>query len=57
MLTDSGTSKLREAASTHLADIERLFVGRFDEAELETLATLLGRLDLGSKPADCAPPS
>jgi DNA-binding MarR family transcriptional regulator len=56
VLTKTGSRKLREAATTHLADIDRLFVGRYDEAELATLATLLGRLDLSSGAESCAPP-
>jgi DNA-binding MarR family transcriptional regulator len=43
-LTDKGVAKLREASKTHLAGIEQLFAGRFSDAELETLASLLGRL-------------
>ncbi len=57
VLTETGHRKLKEAATTHLADIDRLFVGRFDEGELATLAALLGRLDLGSKTDDCEPSS
>jgi DNA-binding MarR family transcriptional regulator len=55
VLTDAGNEKLREAAESHLADIDRLFVGHFDEAELVTLAELLGRLDGGSHGDACAP--
>ena len=54
VLTDAGSKKLREAAESHLADIDRLFSGRFDDAELATLAGLLGRLD-GADRADCSP--
>lgn len=55
VLTDVGTEKLREAAETHLADIDRLFSGHFDDAELATLAGLLGRLDGGGHDDACAP--
>ncbi len=55
VLTDAGSEKLREAAETHLADIDRLFSGRFDDAELATLAGLLGRLDDGGHDDSCAP--
>jgi DNA-binding MarR family transcriptional regulator len=43
-LTDAGRSKLHEAGKTHLAGIEELFTGRFDEDDLERLADLLSRL-------------
>jgi len=50
-LTDTGHSKLKEAAATHLRGVEELFMGRFSESELEQLASLLGRLPLRGK--DC----
>ena len=56
-LTDAGMAKLRASSRTHLEGIRRLFVARFDEDELETLASLLGRLpgaDRGTDPS-CAP--
>ena len=43
VLTALGYEKLREASKTHVADIEAA-LERFDEDELETLASLLGRL-------------
>lgn len=43
-LTEAGERKLREASRTHLAGVESLFTSRFAEDELETLATLFGRL-------------
>jgi DNA-binding MarR family transcriptional regulator len=43
-LTDRGYEKLREAGSTHVAGIQRLFLDHFDEHELEQLAQLLSRL-------------
>jgi DNA-binding MarR family transcriptional regulator len=55
-LTDAGRRKLDEASGSHLADIDRLFTGRFDDAELETLSELLGRLDSGEAES-CAPRS
>ena len=55
VLTDAGSEKLHGAAESHLADIDRLFSGRFDDAELATLAELLGRLDGGSHSESCAP--
>lgn len=51
-LTDTGHSKLKEAAVTHLRGVEELFMGRFSEPELEQLASLLGRLPLRGK--DCS---
>jgi DNA-binding MarR family transcriptional regulator len=50
-LTPEGEAKLREAAVTHLSDIDELFTGRYSEAELGTLAELLARLPVTG--ADC----
>jgi DNA-binding MarR family transcriptional regulator len=50
-LTDEGIAKLRAASRTHLAGIRRLFVDQFDETELDTLASLFGRL-AGGQTAD-----
>jgi DNA-binding MarR family transcriptional regulator len=50
-LTGTGLVKLREAAATHLRGVDELFVGRFSDAELESLALLLGRLPL--RGTDC----
>ncbi len=44
VLTDAGLEKLEEARDSHLADVQRLFAGRFSETELETLGALLDRL-------------
>lgn len=55
VLTDAGAAKLREAAATHLADVDRLFSRRFDDEELETLAELLGRLDSSGRSDACSP--
>ena len=55
-LTDDGLAKLREAASTHVADIRGLFAARFSAEELETLRDLLRRLPVDpSAGADCEP--
>jgi DNA-binding MarR family transcriptional regulator len=51
-LTTSGTNKLKEAAVTHLQGVDDLFLGRFSEAELASLAELLGRLPL--RGVDCS---
>jgi DNA-binding MarR family transcriptional regulator len=55
VLTDAGAEKLRTAAASHLADIDRVFAGRFDDAELETLAALLGRIDGAESGETCEP--
>jgi DNA-binding MarR family transcriptional regulator len=44
VLTDEGLAKLKNASETHLAGIRELFESRFTDAELATLAELLGRL-------------
>jgi DNA-binding MarR family transcriptional regulator len=52
VLTDAGLTKLKECAPGHVADIEeRLAV--LDEAEMATLAELLGRL--GGRDENCTP--
>jgi DNA-binding MarR family transcriptional regulator len=43
-LTDVGYSKLRDAGCTHIASIQRLFLEHFTPAEIDRLASLLGRL-------------
>lgn len=43
-LTHAGYERCLEAADTHLADIGQAFSEHFSEAELVTLADLLGRL-------------
>lgn len=43
-LTDAGAAKLAEAARTHLAGVDRLYLDRFDDEERSALAELLGRL-------------
>ena len=54
VLTDGGYEKLREASKTHVADIEAAFA-RFDDEELETLASLLGRLTEENVDENCEP--
>jgi DNA-binding MarR family transcriptional regulator len=54
-LTGAGRQKLRDAAVTHLAGIDELFVARYSGSELATLAELLGRLPLtGDAPEACS---
>jgi DNA-binding MarR family transcriptional regulator len=43
-LTDAGYEKLREAGCSHVRSIRRLFLEHFSPAEIEQLASLLGRL-------------
>jgi DNA-binding MarR family transcriptional regulator len=43
-LTGAGLEKLRQASRTHIAGIETLFIGRFNDEELATLSALLSRL-------------
>jgi DNA-binding MarR family transcriptional regulator len=53
VLTDAGLTKLKECAPGHIADIEERLGAVLDEAEMDTLAELLGRF---SKPDEsCAP--
>jgi DNA-binding MarR family transcriptional regulator len=54
VLTESGLTKLREAAVSHVAQVEELFADRFDAAETETVGNLLSRLG-GTDSRDCAP--
>jgi DNA-binding MarR family transcriptional regulator len=43
-LTDAGYETMRRASRSHVAGVRRLFVERFSEEELVTLAELLSRL-------------
>ena len=52
-ITAAGTAKLRDAAKTHLRGVDELFVGRYSESELTTLADLLSRLPLTGKSEPC----
>jgi DNA-binding MarR family transcriptional regulator len=56
VLTDEGREKLRAASKMHIAGVRELFVDRFSDDELETLATLLSRLPRIGAEADCTPP-
>ena len=56
MLTDPGLEKLEAAAESHLERLGELFVERYDEQELATLAELLARLPgAGGPPGSCSP--
>ena len=54
-LTERGRRKLREAAVTHLADIDDYVTNRYSESELATLADLLSRLPTTGGNTSCAP--
>ena len=54
-LTEAGRAKFRAAGRTHLEGIQALFATHFSEAELETLAALLGRLPLRAGDDECGP--
>lgn len=57
VLTDAGLAKLREASTSHVAQIEELFATRLDDQELVTIGDLLGRLGESAADEDCQPPS
>jgi DNA-binding MarR family transcriptional regulator len=54
VLTEPGLTKLREAAVSHVAQVEELFTERFNAAEIEAVGNLLSRLG-GTDSRDCAP--
>jgi DNA-binding MarR family transcriptional regulator len=56
VLTEHGYEKLRAAAPSHLGAIRELFGERFSGDELETLASLLGRLPVFGGGPECEPP-
>jgi DNA-binding MarR family transcriptional regulator len=53
-LTDDGYEKLREAGSTHIASIRRLFLEHFNAEEIDQLAALLSRLPGSSREGACS---
>jgi DNA-binding MarR family transcriptional regulator len=53
-LTDVGYETLRNASRSHVAGVRRLFVERFSEDELKTLAELLGRLPGAQREGTCS---
>ena len=55
VLTDAGRGRLEEAASSHVAAIREVFEERYTEAELATLAELLGRLPGADVVEECTP--
>ena len=54
VLTDEGYAKLREASKTHVADLRTFFETRYSAEELESLASLLGRLPQDAETPDCS---
>lgn len=56
VLTDAGFDKLRDARTSHVAQIEELFSARLDESEQTTFAGLLERVAAESSDVDCDPP-
>ena len=56
VLTNAGRTKLKDASCSHVAAIRELFEARYSDAELQTLAELLGRLPGAPAAADCSPP-
>jgi DNA-binding MarR family transcriptional regulator len=57
VLTDGGLDKLREASTSHVAQIRTFFEQRFNYDELATLADLLGRLpEAAGDGEDCGAP-
>jgi DNA-binding MarR family transcriptional regulator len=56
VLTDAGLTKVREASTTHVAQIDDLFAARLDGQELATIADLMSRLGEAAVDEDCRPP-
>ena len=56
VLTNAGRTKLKDASCSHVAAIRELFEARYSDAELQTLAELLGRLPGAPGASDCTPP-
>jgi DNA-binding MarR family transcriptional regulator len=54
VLTDDGRQKLREASTSHVAQIEEYFHSRYDEGQLVALNGLLARIE-AAEPGDCTP--
>ncbi|HEY7267463.1 MAG TPA: MarR family winged helix-turn-helix transcriptional regulator [Solirubrobacterales bacterium] len=54
ILTDTGVTKLKEAAPGHIEDIERQLADVLSEDEMRTLTELLGRIGSG-RGEECAP--
>src|SRR6266571_9069896 len=58
VITDEGLEKLRTASETHVSGIRELFESRLSDEELETLGTMLARLQEEPVGAEsCEPPA
>jgi DNA-binding MarR family transcriptional regulator len=57
VLTGAGLAKVKEASTTHVAQIDELFGAQLDERELGTIAELMGRLGDAATDEDCRPPA
>jgi DNA-binding MarR family transcriptional regulator len=56
VLTDAGLAKLKEASTSHVADIRSYFESRFSAEELDQLVALLDRLPQDAEELpDCSP--
>ena len=55
VLTDEGLDRLRNAATSHFAQIDALLGARLDADELESLTGLLDRLGESEATLDCTP--
>ena len=54
-LTDDGLRRVREASRTHVEGVDELFTSKFDDDELQALASLLTRLPgTDGDAAECA---
>jgi DNA-binding MarR family transcriptional regulator len=56
VLTEMGLEKLREASTSHVAQIEELFSARLDESEQTAFASLLERVAADDADLECSPP-
>jgi DNA-binding MarR family transcriptional regulator len=55
VLTDAGLDKVAEAAASHFAQVDEMFGARFDEAELDELASMLAKLGDADVELPCEP--
>jgi DNA-binding MarR family transcriptional regulator len=55
VLTDAGLAKVKDASTTHVAQINELFGARLDQHELATIADLMARLGDVAADEDCRP--
>jgi DNA-binding MarR family transcriptional regulator len=55
VLTDAGLERIREAATSHFAQVDELFGARFEEDEIAQLGSLLARLGVAEPELSCDP--